>query len=308
MRPASPSVIRPPLLAPGARVALVAPAGPLPRGRGDVEQAEANARAFGWEPVVGRHALERSCYLAGPDSARLADLNAALADPTVDAVWCLRGGYGMMRYLPEIDFGALATRPKALVGYSDVTAAHCGAAVCVPGLTTFHGPMARLALTEFSRASLARALVTGGDPCGAAPAARTVRPGRAAGRLTGGNLSLLSALAGTPWAPRFDGAIVVLEDVNEALYRVDRMLRQLLLAGAFEGCAAIAFGDCTDCTASCGDGESRTLDDLVGEIADAVGVPAVAGIPVGHIDDQWTLPFGARAELDAEARTLHVEW
>jgi muramoyltetrapeptide carboxypeptidase len=300
--------IRPPSLGPGARVALVAPAGPLPRGPEDLARAELNARSLGWEPVAGRHVLERACYFAGPDAARLEDLNAALADPAIDGVWCLRGGYGVMRYLPEVDFGALAARPKALVGYSDVTALHCGAAVCAPGVATFHGPMARTELTPFSRASLVRALATGGDPCGVAPGARTLRPGRAAGRLAAGNLSLLAALAGTPWAPRFDGAIVVIEDVNEAIYRVDRMLRQLLLAGAFDGCAAIAFGDCTGCAESCGDDGRRSLDDVVAEVADALGVPAVAGLPVGHIDDQWTLPLGAAAELDADRCALYVEW
>ena len=304
---ASQTVVRPPLLGAGARVALVAPAGPL-RGPADLERAESNARALGWEPVVGAHALERACYFAGPDRARLEDLNAALADPRIDGVWCIRGGYGAMRLLPEVDFGALAARPRPLIGYSDVTALHCGAAACVPGLVTFHGPTARGGLTPFSRASLERAIVTGGDPCGEAPGARTVRPGRAAGRLAGGNLALLAALAGTPWAPRFDGAIVVLEDVNEAVYRVDRMLRQLLLAGAFDGCAAVAFGECTDSAEESADDGRRTLDDVVAEVADALGVPAVAGLPVGHIDDQWTLPLGAVAHLDADARALHVEW
>lgn len=301
------SVTRPPLLGPGARVALVAPAGPL-RGPADLERAESNARALGWVPVVARHALERACYFAGPDEARLADLNAALADPAVDAVWCLRGGYGAMRLLPDVDFGALAARPRALLGYSDATALHCGVAACVPGLVTFHGPTARAALSPFSRASLERALVTGEDPCGPAPGARMLRPGRAAGRLAGGNLALLAALAGTPWAPRFAGAIVMLEDVGEAIYRVDRMLRQLLLAGAFDGCAGIAFGECTDCPAECGDGSRHTLDDVVAELADALGVPAVAGVPVGHIDDQWTLPLGAPAELDAGAPAVRVTW
>jgi muramoyltetrapeptide carboxypeptidase len=303
----APTVVRPPLLAPGARVALVAPAGPL-RGPSDLERAEGNARALGWEPVVGTHALERACYFAGPDHARLADLNAALADPRIDGIWCIRGGYGAMRLLPDVDFGALAARPRALIGYSDVTALHCGAAACVPGLVTFHGPTARGKLTPFSHASLERAVATGGDPCGGAPGARTVRPGRAAGRLAGGNLALLAALVGTRWAPRFAGAIVVLEDVGEAIYRVDRMLRQLLLAGAFDGCSALAFGECTDCPEECADDGRRTLDDVVAEVADALGVPAVAGLPVGHIDDQWTLPLGAPAELDADARALRAAW
>jgi muramoyltetrapeptide carboxypeptidase len=155
-----------------------------------------------------------------------------------------------MRLLPDVDWDALRARPRPLIGYSDITALHCGVAAEVPGLVSFHGPTARAVLTPFSERSLVAALTGTGDPCGAAPEARTLRGGRATGRLAGGNLALLAALAGTPWAPRFDGAIVVLEDVNEATYRIDRMLRQLLLAGAFDGCRGIAFGQCTACPRS----------------------------------------------------------
>jgi muramoyltetrapeptide carboxypeptidase len=171
---------------------------------------------------------------------------------------------------------------------------------------TYHGPTARAELTPFSRDSLGRALVARADPCGAAPGARTLRPGRAEGRLAGGNLALLAALVGTPYAPRFDGAIVVLEDVTEPVYRVDRMMRQLLLAGALDGCRAVAFGHCTDCPETYGEDGRRALADVVAEVADALGVPAVLGVPVGHVDDQWTLPLGAPAELDADAPALHV--
>ena len=296
---------RPPPLAPGARVALVSPAGPL-RGEEDVARAVDNARCFGWEPVVGEHALARTGYFAGPDDARLADVNRALADDTIDAIWCIRGGYGAMRLLDGIDYAALERRPKAIVGYSDITALHAAVgARC--GLVTFHGPTARAELTPFSRDSLARALgAGGGDPCGAAgDGARTLRPGRARGRLAGGNLALVAALAGTPYAPSLDGAILVLEDVNEAVYRVDRMLRQLLLAGSLRGCRAIVFGHCTDCPEESDDG-ARRLDAVLEEVASLLGVPCLAGIPLGHISDQWTIPLGADAELDAEARTLAV--
>lgn len=293
----------PPLLRPGARVALVAPAGPL-RGDGDLRRAIDNVRAFDWEPVVGAHALARDSYFAGADVRRAADLNHALADDTIDAVWCLRGGYGAMRILPLVDYVAVARRPKAVIGYSDVTALHAALrARC--DLVTFHGPTARGVLTAFSRESLRRAVVTGGDPCGAARAARVLRGGVAEGVLAGGNLALLSALAGTPFAPSFDGAIVVLEDINEAVYRVDRMLRQLLLAGLLDGARAIVFGACTNCREESDDG-ARHLDEVIAETADLLGVPAIAGAPIGHIDDQWTVPLGARALLDTDARRLTV--
>jgi muramoyltetrapeptide carboxypeptidase len=150
-----------------------------------------------------------------------------------------------------------------------------------------------------------RALQAGTDSCGAALDARVVRGGHATGRLVGGNLALLSSLCGTPWTVDGRGAIVVLEDVGEATYRLDRMLTQLRLSGAFDGCVGVAVGHCTDCPDTTDDG-TRTVEAIVTELADALQVPTLQGIPVGHISDQWTVPFGAMATLDADARTLSV--
>jgi muramoyltetrapeptide carboxypeptidase len=305
MSRASPAaLLRPPPLAPGARVALVAPAGPL-RGEADLDRAIGNARGLGWEPVAAAHALDRRGYFAGLDEHRLGDLNRALTDDSVDAVWCLRGGYGAMRLLDAVDYDALRRRPKPLLGYSDITALHA-AVGRLAGVASFHAPTARAVLTPFSRDSLARALSGRDEPCGRASDARTLRPGRARGVLVGGNLALLAALVGTPYAPSCDGAILVLEDVNEAVYRVDRMLRQLLLSGSLDGVRGIAFGQCTDCPAESDDG-ARTLDEVVAELAEILDVPCVIGIPLGHVDDQWTIPLGALAELDASEGALWVE-
>jgi muramoyltetrapeptide carboxypeptidase len=161
-------------------------------------------------------------------------------------------------------------------------------------------------LSDFSRNSLARALVARTDPCGAAVGARTIRDGAAEGRLVGGNLSILAALAGTPYAPDYRGAILVLEDVGEPAYRVDRMLTQLALAGAFGGIAGIVAGHFTE-AAPGHELASDTLDALLRDVADVAGVPAIAGAPIGHVDEQWTIPLGAVARLDADARTLHVD-
>ena len=224
----------PPLLSVGARVALVAPAGPV-RGEGDIAHAVENARVLGWELVIGEHARSRAGYLAGSDAERLADLNRAAVDDSIDAVWCLRGGYGSMRILDGIDYGAWRRRPKALIGYSDVTALHAAIGPRAD-IVTFHGPTGRSTLTPFSLRSLRAALVLNAEPCGPAPMARVLFPGRARGPLAGGNLSLLSTLAGTPYAPPLDGAILVLEDVNESVYRIDRMLTQLRLSGVLARC------------------------------------------------------------------------
>ncbi|MEJ7811153.1 MAG: LD-carboxypeptidase [Gemmatimonadaceae bacterium] len=300
----------PPRLGPGARVALIAPAGPL-RDATELARAGDNARAFGWEPFIGSHALARRGYLAGSDAERARDLNAALADRSIDGVWCLRGGYGTMRILHALDVGALARRPKVVIGYSDITALHLAiAARC--GIISYHGPTARANLSAFTRRSLARAVCSNrgegvaADPCGAAPGARTLRAGRARGVLAGGNLALVAALVGTPDAARLDGALLVLEDVNEPVYRIDRMLRQLRLSGSLAGVRGIIFGAFTERGADDEPPAALPLDEVLAETADALRVPCIAGAPIGHIDDQWTLPLGAEAELDADACYLAV--
>jgi len=289
----------------GSRVALVAPSGPL-RGYADLERAIANTRMLGWEPVIGAHALERDTYLAGNDESRRADLNKFIADDSIDGIWCIRGGYGAMRLLNSLDYVAWRDKPKALIGYSDITALHAAVGPRAD-LVTYHGPTARTELTSFSAASLSAAV---GERHGAmsltASDAYVLHGGSATGRLAGGNLAVLSALIGTPFAAELDDTILVLEDVNESVYRLDRMFTQLRLSGALDRVAALAFGHFTEIPADQTNG-SRALDDLLREVADRCAVPCVASIPVGHIADQWTLPFGRTAVLDADSRTLTIE-
>lgn len=288
----------------GARVALIAPAGPLQK-PDELPRAQENARTLGWEPIVGAHATERLGYLAGHDRDRLNDLNRALRDPKIAGIWCLRGGYGLMRILESVDYEALSRMPKVIIGYSDVTALHAAVQQRCR-LVTFHGPTARETLTDFSRDSFQRAVSRHVDSCGTAPLAREINAGTAEGRLVGGNLSVLSSLAGTPFAPDLTDSILILEDVNEPVYRIDRMLQHLKLTGTLSGCRAIAFGDCTHCPEDAGGG-GRPLDEVLGELAHSLGIPCLAGIPVGHIPDQWTIPLGALATLDTGARSLTVK-
>lgn len=297
--------MRRPTIRGGGRVALVAPAGPL-RGPEDLQRAQENVRSLGWQPVTGAHVLAREGYLAGSDAERLTDLNDALTDDSVDAIWCVRGGYGAMRLLDGIDYAAMRRRPKPIIGYSDITALHAAIGTRCETVT-FHGPTARAELTPFSRSSLGRAL-DGGDPCGEASDAVTLRGGRARGRLIGGNLALLAALAGTAYEPDYDGAILVIEDVNEPVYRIDRMLTQLSLAGRLSRCAGIVFGQFTDIPVDAPEeaGGARSLMDVFSETAATIGVPSMVGAPVGHIANQWTLPLGGTAALDADARTLRI--
>ena len=293
----------PPRLLPGSRVGLIAPAGPL-SDETDLEHALAAARELGWEPVVGSYVLERDGYLAGSDQHRLADLNRFAADDTVQGVWCLRGGYGCMRLLEHIDYEAWRRTPKALIGYSDITALHVAIGERAE-LVTYHGPTGRSRLTEFSGASLRAALIEGTDPCGHAPEAVTLHGGRATGPLVGGNLALITALCGTPYAATLDGAILVLEDVNESVYRIDRMLMQLHLSGALGRVAGIAFGQFTDIPDDASN-KQRPLTGLLRDVAKRCGVPCIANIPIGHVADQWTVPLGRIAVLDADANTLTV--
>jgi muramoyltetrapeptide carboxypeptidase len=293
----------PPLLAPGARVALLSPAGPI-RGQPELDRAKSNALQLGLEPVVMPHAQAADGYLAGSDAERARDLNEAFADPSINAIWCLRGGYGAMRLLDLIDYQAIARHPKPLIGFSDVTALH-SAFNKLSNLVTFHGPTARQTLSTFSTSSLELALIRGEESCGEMPDATTLVKGSARGRLVGGNLALLAALVGTPYAPDYSGAILVIEDVNEASYRIDRMLTQLRLTGALSACAGIVFGQFTEVPKEFGD-EVWTVTRVLADAAKRAGVPCVAGAPMGHVDEQWTIPLGAMAELDADARTLNV--
>lgn len=284
-------------------MALVSASGPL-RGEADVECAESHVRALGGEAVRGAYVLARRGYMAGSDAERLHDLQWALDDDRIDAVWCVRGGYGLTRILPEVSLERFDRRPKAVIGYSDVTALHC-AVSRRSGVVTFHAHTARARLPEMSTASLHSALTRRGEPCGVWEAAQPVVNGQARGRLAGGNLSLLAALCGTQDAMDGSGAIVVLEDVNEASYRVDRMLRQLEQASAFRDCVGLVVGQFTDVPADENEG-APTIAQLIEELAIRLRVPCLTNLPIGHIADQWTVPIGATAALDVGARSLTV--
>ena len=169
--------------------------GPL-RGEADIERAESQVRAFGWEAIRGAHVLARRGYLAGSDAERLRDVQWALDSDEIDAVWCVRGGYGLTRIMPTVSLTHFAERPKALIGYSDVTALHCAVSARAH-VVTYHTHTARAQLSEMSAASLRAAVTQSGEPCGVWADAVPVRGGRTAGRLVGGNLALLAAVSGT---------------------------------------------------------------------------------------------------------------
>jgi muramoyltetrapeptide carboxypeptidase len=299
----------PPALQAGSRVALVAPSGPL-RDENDLARAVENVRAHGWEPVVGDHVLERDGYLAGSDEHRAADLNRFARDPDIDAVWCIRGGYGAMRLLHDLDYDAWRHRPRTLIGYSDITALHAAIGQRTE-LVTVHGPTARGELCDLSLDSFRSALALADSQASqpylmSANAAIPLVPGRTAGRLVGGNLALVAALVGTPFAWNLDGAILILEDVGESVYRLDRMLEQLWLSGGLRHVAGLVFGQFTEIPDDAANAD-RPLERLLRETAERCGVPALMNFPVGHVDRQFTIPLGATGHLDVENRRIVVE-
>lgn len=301
-------MIRPAALPSHARVSLVASAGPLQRDA--VDRAVDRVRSWGWEPLLGEHARRRQGYLAGSDEQRAGDLNAALRDPTNDAIWFLRGGYGTMRILDRIDWSPLVDRPRPVIGFSDNTAVHL--ALQRHGLISFHGPHPAAGdLPAFAQAGIRRMLTDPAPagavpfPDGAPPRAQTLVGGVAEGPLVGGNLSLLAATLGTPYAVQAEGAILFLEEVGEPAYRIDRLLSQLRLAGVLREVAGVAVGAISECPVSPGDGlpePAELLLDRLGEL----GVPVAFGFPFGHVADNWTLPMGVRARLDADVGSLEI--
>lgn len=297
---------RPHKLKEGDLVALVAPSGPVPPDR--AAAAVDVLTGWGLRTRMGAYALGKHTFFAGTDEERLEDLNAALRDEEVRGVLCLRGGYGMQRIVEDIDFAAVKADPKLVMGFSDITALHL-ALWCETGLATVHGPVA----SQFDKGAgspTARgaytALMTGEDITVAAdPDESTFRvrtSGTAEGTLIGGNLSMLATTIGTRHAPDLAGAILLIEDLNEAPYRIDRMLTQLLRAGWLDGIAGIAVGQFTDCA----DEGRTTPEDVLTERLAGIGVPVLGGLPIGHGDEHVAIGLGMPAVLDADAGTLTV--
>jgi len=312
---AAPAAVRkgarrlPDFLDPGDTVGLVSPASAIDPEEG-LDRAEHWIRGMGLVPKVGPNAGSRYGYLAGTDAQRAADFNAMVVDPDVTAIFAVRGGWGAARILPLIDWDAVRANPKLLIGYSDVTALHLAYAARA-GFATIHGgnatsswrPVQWESLWQLAFAGARPVLGGAGVEAATGRAGRTITPGRARGRLLGGNMTIVSTMMGTDWLPDLTGAILFLEDVGEAEYRVDRMFQQLKLAGVLDGLAGVVFGQCTDCTTA---GSGFTLDQVIDQHLAPLGVPAFTGASFGHVGNQICLPSGAEVELDADARTIRL--
>jgi muramoyltetrapeptide carboxypeptidase len=295
--------VRPRVLRPGDTVALVSPSGPVATER--VEQAVLVLTSWGLKPQIYPSVFKRFGFLGGTDEERAADLNAALADSHVRAVWCSRGGYGAQRIVDLLDLTAIARDPKLVIGFSDITALHLALWRRI-GLATIHGPVAaQLDKGAGSITALgARHTIMTTEPV-TLHADHTEltfnlrSPGRRiTGTLLGGNLSLIAATIGTPDWPDLDGAILLLEDVSEEPYRVDRMLTHLLRSGLLARVAGVAIGQFTEC------GE---VGGVLAERLGVLGVPVLGGLPVGHGEQQLAVPLGTNALMDTDAGTLTVD-
>ena len=303
-------------LAPGDTIGLVSPSSATDA-RLNLQLAQEVMEALGFRVKPGRHYAGRHGHLAGTDDERAGDLNAMFADDAVDGIVCVRGGSGAARLLPLLDYAAVRANPKVLLGYSDITALH-NALLARAGLVTFHGPIGAgswnpFNVDQFRRLFFERELMdyrnvvtdVGDELVPRRNRTLTITGGKARGELVGGNLTVLTALAGSPYLPDFRGKLLFLEDVEEAPYRVDRMLTTLKLMGALDAVAGFIFGECTDCNPGPGYG-SLTLDQIFDHHVRPLGIPAYRGAMIGHIREQFIVPHGGLVEMDADAGTFRM--
>lgn len=283
----------------GDLVGVIAPAGPAEAEH--VALVEPLLAQQGWRCRLYPGCMQRQGYLSGPDAQRLADLHAALADPEVHTLICLRGGYGSGRLLGHIDTALLQRARKLLVGYSDITALH--ALLYRAGLPSLHAPMLASDLVRPGHEEDAQALFTllrEGLVAGQVmrpplDAAALTRPGVAEGPLIGGNLSLVAALVGTPWAWAAQGAVLFIEDINEEPYKVDRMLWQLRAAGVLDAVSGFVIGSFTD---------EATPHEVLADYLVPLGKPVLGGWPAGHGTPNRALPMGTRVRIDSRRGEL----
>jgi muramoyltetrapeptide carboxypeptidase len=299
-------IIKPPRLRVGDTVGLINPASPIDTE--DVQKAQQLLTGLGLKVKLGAHILDQYGYLAGKDADRAADVNAMFADGNVKAMIAMRGGWGCNRILPLLDYNLIRSRPKILLGYSDITSLVL-AIYTRTRLVGFHGAVATSTWNDFTLDYIKRILFNGeAVTMQNTPETQvrkvTITPGKARGRLLGGNLSVLSAMVGSSYLPVWKDSILFVEEIGEDIYRVDRMITQLKLAGILNQISGFVFGECTNC--KLGDTPSLTLIQVLQEHIRPLGIPAWYGSMIGHIKDKFTLPVGVEVEIDAVAGTIRM--
>ncbi|PEY35167.1 LD-carboxypeptidase [Bacillus cereus] len=296
-------MIHPNVLQQGDTVMMIAPAGPP-----ILEHVLTGKRVLetmGLSVRIGQSVYEKYGYLAGDDTIRLQDLHESFANPEVKAVFCARGGYGSGRLLPYIQYELIRNNPKVFWGYSDITALHIAFSQYA-GLVTFHGPMIEelgkgvdsLSLSSFNQLFHPYSTILSGAECITAPSTCIV-----SAPLIGGNLTVLVSTLGTPYEIYTANKIVLLEDVGEEPYRIDRMLNQLRLAGKLKECAGVVFTSCHDCMAS---KQSLSLQNILYDYLASYNIPVLFGLPIGHIQPNIGIPLGVTVTMDTERNTLSI--
>lgn len=296
-----------PILQKGARVAITAPASALAP-RDSLDEVLQRLRSLDLEPVVYPSCSGRYYDFSAPDQQRVDELHQAFADPTIEGVMALRGGWGAARLLPLLDFDLLAANPKPLIGYSDVTTLQM-ALYAKTSLVSYHGPTANAPFPKQTIDAFWDVLSTresinlplNNDEMNTNKG-EAIQSGRGSGRLLGGNLTIMCSLLGTQWMPSLDGAILCIEDIGENVYRIDRMLTQLHIAGQLKNLQGLLLGTFVDCEPRFS--TSPSLKNVVEWVTQDMDYPVWINAPFGHIDKQWTLPMGAMATLDTEQAML----
>ena len=292
--------IRPPRLKPGDTVGIVAPASPFDH---DIFNKGLNVlMSMGFRTLVPDEIFENNRYLAGSDMHRAKLVSRVFQDPTVDAIVCAKGGFGSLRILPLLDFDVMRTNPKVFIGHSDITAL-LTAITAKTGLVTFHGPVVTTLAEapEFIRQNMLAAISSNTHLKVTPGKGITITAGRAQGPMIGGNLTTLCHLLGTPFEPRFENHILLLEDRGEAHYRIDRMLFQMKLAGCFEGIAGLVLGSFEEC------GSLDGIYQIFQECFQDFPIPILAGFDIGHGKQNLTIPFGVYATLDTDKQVLSFD-
>jgi muramoyltetrapeptide carboxypeptidase len=284
---------------PGDLIGVCSPAGPV-----EEEELRPGIKALeslGFRVYLSSHCLMKKAYLAGADELRLRDLHGLFQDDKVKAIICARGGYGSLRLFERIDFDLIRKHPKILVGYSDITALLL-AVYKRAHLVTIHGPVLRDMTKNhgLNLGSLTKLMTSRESVTMRFEGAKVLRQGLAAGKLLGGNLSLITHLLGTSFMPSLQGALLFLEERGEAPYRVDRMLTHLRLSGLLNKCAGVMTGSFQDC------GEPSTVEALIRERLGDLHLPMMIGLPIGHGEVNTALPIGVKAVLDTGQKTLTV--
>lgn len=313
------SPIKPRRLQSGDTVGLITPASPAFEPT-TIREGIETLQSLGFRVKTGDHIAQKWGYLAGSDADRLHDLHQMFRDDEVRAIISLRGGYGSMRLLPQIDYALIKKHPKIFVGYSDITALNL-AIYQQTGLITFHGPVAISGFSSYTTEYFLK-ILTQPAPLGKITRPRpdnplrptaylnTIRPGRATGRLVGGNLTIFTALLGTPFEVDTRDAILFLEETGEEPYDVDRMLTQLLLAGKLDQVAGIVFDKCPDCKPrdyKPAFYSTFSVEEVVAERLQHCHCPVLFGLALGHEADKPTLPLGISVTLEADQQELIIE-